>query len=270
MTLLAETAERDARGKTAAIYSELKRLGGVPMVALIFRHLATIPGGLEWAWEAIGPAWSEGRLQEAAWRIARDAPLDPVAPISREALALLDVDDAALDEIRVVLDAYNRANPENMLSVLCLVRLLEGGQAPHGRALRPWAPPEPPGPLVPMADVTQLSPEVTRVLDLVAVKAEPAGPRVVQSLYRHFCHRPRFLALAVTLLRPRFDDGSIGNGVARLGAAMNAAADEIVRGLWAPPAPNPAIGTACVRFGGSVIPQMIMVGRLLHHALPPR
>lgn len=268
--LLAETAERDAQGKTAAIYSELKRLGGVPMVALIFRHLATIPGGLEWAWEAIGPAWSEGRLQEAAWRIADETPRDPIALMSREALALLDVDDRALDEIRVVLDAYNRANPENMLSVLCLVRLLQGGEAPHGRELRPWTPPAPPGPLVPMADVTKLPAELSRVLDLVDAPGEPGGPRVVQGLYRHFCHRPRFLALVVTLLRQRFDDGSIGRGVATLGAAMSAAADEIVRGLWAPPAPNPGIGTACVRFGGAVIPQMIMVGRLLDQALPPR
>ena len=270
MALLAETAEHDARGKTAAIYTELKRLGGVPMVALIFRHLATIPGGLEWAWEAIGPAWSEGRLQEAAWRIAGDVPLEPITAISRDTLAALDVDGFALDEIRVVLDAYNRANPENMLSVLCLVRLLDGGLAPNERTLRPWTPPSPPGPLVAMADVTKLSPEVTRVLDLVAAPGEPGGPRVVQSLYRHFCHRPRFLALAATLLRQRFDDGTVGHGVARLGAAMSAAADEIVRGLWAPPAPNPAIGTACVRFGGSVIPQMIMVGRLLDQALPPR
>src|SRR6185436_2132253 len=60
VALLAELAERDATGGKAAIYAELKRLGGVPMVALIFRHLATRSGVLEWAWEAIGPAWRTG------------------------------------------------------------------------------------------------------------------------------------------------------------------------------------------------------------------
>ena len=63
MSFLPELSERDAVGEKAAIYAEMKRLGGVPMVALIFRHLATIPGGIEWTWGAIVPAWREGRLQ---------------------------------------------------------------------------------------------------------------------------------------------------------------------------------------------------------------
>jgi len=67
---LPELAERDASGETAAIYAEIRRLGGVPMVALIFRHLATLPGALEWMWAALGPSWRSGELQEAAWRIA--------------------------------------------------------------------------------------------------------------------------------------------------------------------------------------------------------
>ena len=77
MSFLTELSERDARGDTAAIYAEMKRLGGVPMVALIFRHLATLPGALEWTWGAIGPAWRDGRLQEAAWKIARETPMEP-------------------------------------------------------------------------------------------------------------------------------------------------------------------------------------------------
>jgi len=68
--LLPELSERDARGEKAGIYAEMKELGAVPMVALIFRHLATLPGGLEWTWAAIGPAWRSGRLQEAACRPA--------------------------------------------------------------------------------------------------------------------------------------------------------------------------------------------------------
>jgi hypothetical protein len=80
-------SERDASGEKAAIFAEMKRLGGVPMVALIFRHLATLPGGIEWAWGVLEPAWRQGHLQEAAWRIARSAPMDPIAAIPRAALA---------------------------------------------------------------------------------------------------------------------------------------------------------------------------------------
>jgi hypothetical protein len=267
--LLPELAERDATGEKARIYAEMKRFGAVPMVALIFRHIATLPGGIEWLWSSIGPAWRSGELQEAAWRIAREAPLQPLAPISRPALAALGVDEAGLGEIRVVLEAYNRANPENMLSVLCVLRLVEGRTATVTKEARAWSPPSIPGPLVAMGDVTQMRREVAELLDLVAAPGVPGAPRVIQSLYRHFLHRPAFLALAVTLLRERFGDGSIDRSVAAIGTSMNVAADEIVAGLSAPPAPHPGIRTVCERFGGAVIPQMIVVGALLERALPP-
>ena len=269
MAFLPELSECDATGEKAAIYAEMKRLGGVPMVALIFRHLATLPSGIEWVWSAIGPAWKAGRLQEEAWRIAREAPLEPIAAIPREALAALEVDPAGLREIRTVCEAYNRANPENMLTVLCLVRLLGGARASRSMEERAWTPPPAPGPLAPMADVATLPAEVTALLDLVAAPAEPGSPRVVQSLYRHFAHRPQFLALAITLLLQRLRDGSIDRSVAAISAAMNTAADELVRGVSAPPAPDPGVGVALRHFGGIVIPQMIVVGALLERALPP-
>ena len=266
--LLPELAERDAGGDKARIYAEMKRLGAVPMVALIFRHIATLPGGLEWLWSAIGPAWRSGELQEAAWRIAREAPMQPLASISRPALEALGVDDAGLDQIRVVLQAYNRANPENMLTVLCVLRLVEGRTAAVTKPARAWSPPPIPGPLVAMGDVTHMPREVGELLDLVAAPGAPGAPRVIQSLYRHFLHRPAFLALAVTLLRQRFEDGSIERSVEAIRAAMSTMADEVVTGLSAPPAPHPGIRTVCERFGGAVIPQMIVVGALLERALP--
>jgi hypothetical protein len=268
VSFLPELAEREAAGEKAAIYGEIKRLGGVPMVALIFRHLATLPGGVEWMWTAIGPAWRAGRVQEAAWRIAKAAPLWPIAPMPRAALAALDMDDAALDEVRIVLEAYNRANPENMLSVLCMARLAGGAQASRPLEPRAWSPPPARVPLAPMIDIATMPREVGALFDLVAAPNPDGGPRVVQSLYRHFGHRRAFLALAVTLLRERFDDGSIDRGVAAISAEMNRAADELAGGLCAPPAPHPGIREICVRFGGAVIPQMIVAGRLLEEALP--
>ena len=268
MALLPELAERDAVGEQAAIYAEMKRLGGVPMVALIFRHIATFPGGIEWMWQAIGPAWRAGRLQEEAWRIARAAPLVPIARIPQEALAALGVDAAGLREVRIACHAYNRANPENMLTVLCIERLLGGARASRAAEERAWTPPPAPTPLVPMIDVTKMTRDVAALLDLVAAPGEPGSPRVVQSLYRHFGHRPQFLALGITLLLQRFQDGSIDRAVDGIRAEMIAAADRLVQETSAPPAPDPAIGDAVRRFGGRVIPQMIVVGRLLEDALP--
>jgi hypothetical protein len=268
VALLAELAERDASGEKARIYAELKRLGGVPMVALIFRHLATRAGVLEWAWEAIGPAWRAGVLQETAWRIAREEPLAPIATVPFAALAPLGVEADDLRAMHAVLEAYNRANPENMLSMLCLLRLFDGARASTPLGERAWTPPPAPVLALPMVDVATMSPELSALLDVVAAPGEPGGARVIQSLYRHIAQRPAFLALCVTLLRQRLDDGSIDAATASVVARMNAAADEIVRGLQAPRVPDPAVRAVVERFSGGVIPQMIVVGRLLEVALP--
>jgi hypothetical protein len=268
---LPELAERDADPGTGAVYGELKRLGGVPMVALIFRHLATLPGGLGWAWAAIGPAWRSGALQETAWDVARRSPLEPLAPIPREALDVLGVDGAGLEEVHAVLRAYNRANPVNLLSVLCLSRLAAGAAAsPALPALapRPWQPPAVSPPLVPMAELATLPPALARLLDLVADPGGAGRPRLVPSLYRHLLHRPGLLALVVTLLQPRLRDGSITRSSEAIQAAMNAAADRIVPTLSAPPAPHPGVQPALQRFGGGVIARMIVVGALIERALP--
>lgn len=265
MALLPELAESAASGEKARIYAEMRRLGAVPMVALIFRHLATLPGGIEWTWNAIGPAWRSGTLQEMAWKIAGDAPVEPLAPFPREALAALGVDDAGVEEIRNVARAYNLANPVNLLTVTCLSRALDGAQATVALDHRAWTPPPAPDPLVAMTAPSDMSPEVTALLELVAAPGGSGGPRVVQSLYRHFAHRPQFLALLVTALLPRFRDGSIDRGVIAIRSAMDRAADAIVPKLSAPPAPDPGIGAAFERFG-FVIPQMIVVGSLIFSA----
>jgi hypothetical protein len=269
--LLPELPERDATGRTKEIYEEMKHLGGVPMVALIFRHLATLPGALEWTWDAIGPAWRAGRVQQAAWKIAREVPLKPLARIRPPVLVALGLDEEARQGIRHVVTAYDRANPENMLSILCLLRLLNGASA---RAPSPasgegsWVPPPAPGPLPPMIDVATMPSEISALFDLLATPGQTEGPRVVQSLYRHFGHLPGFLALVVTLVRHRLDDGSIEREANQIHSRMSREADDIVSSLSAPAAPHPGIEPVCRRFTGTVIPQMIVVGRLLNEALP--
>ena len=46
MTPLPEVAERDAPPEIAAIYDEMRRFTRLPLVNLIYRHLASMPGAL--------------------------------------------------------------------------------------------------------------------------------------------------------------------------------------------------------------------------------
>ena len=119
--VFAELPQDAAPPHIRAIYDEICRWAAVPMVALIFRNLATHHGVLEEVWESVGPLFRSGRIQEAAWRTARTATLDGlVPPIEAHARAVIGLTDDALASVRNTLDAYNRANPVNLLTMLCL------------------------------------------------------------------------------------------------------------------------------------------------------
>ena len=124
--LLAELPESDAAGELRRIYGEIRRLSGVPMVALIWRHLATLPGALEWAWSLVEPAMRAGAVQQAAWQLAAQARVPRQAAIAAAALRAAGIGEADERAIAEVLDAYNRANPVNFMMVRCLSLHLAG------------------------------------------------------------------------------------------------------------------------------------------------
>src|ERR1700709_1343831 len=80
--LLAELSEAAATGRIAEIYDEIRRFSGVPYVSSLQRYLATMPGVLEWAWDAVRPALVSGVVQETGWRLAKAARLSAAGPVS--------------------------------------------------------------------------------------------------------------------------------------------------------------------------------------------
>src|SRR5277367_6397659 len=99
--VLSETSEADASHHIRMIYDEIRELCGVPMVALIFRHLATHPGVLEEAWEAIGPSFRAGQIQETACQIARSTvPSGLLPPIEANARVVLGLIGEDLVKVR--------------------------------------------------------------------------------------------------------------------------------------------------------------------------
>ena len=134
---LAELPEHMATGDIQAIFANLKRHVGV--VALIYRHLATFPGALEGAWRIMGPMFESGVIHARAARVRNAVHDDPALRWSAFQAALRDqFGPEDLAGIGHVLDAYNRANPTNILGVLVLARVsLERRQklAPRRRPL---------------------------------------------------------------------------------------------------------------------------------------
>lgn len=266
-----EIAEADAPPPIDAIYAEIRRTTAAPMTALIWRHLATMPGVLSGIWAVLGPLYRGGYLQEAAWGIAGIATqAAPASAVTPDTLRAAGLDDAAIAGYGRVLAAYNRVNPVNFVAARVLSHRLGAGDRPGGPPLptRAWQPPATLAPMPPMAPVSAMSATQRRQVD--ALNADPRLDRtgVVPSLYRHLVGWPALLTLIHDDLGPRCASGEIGRHVARVAAALDTEAARLATSLDPIPglAGHAGVTQTLSRFS-LMIPEMVLLGRLMQRGL---
>ena len=272
--MLAELRESDATGEIAGIYDQIRRLWAVPYVSSLQRHLATRPGWLEWTWAALGPAFTSGVAQAAAWRAADGLAVPRLAPLSRDALAVWGVDAAGEAAIRATCASFVRVSPVNLVLSGLLRRLLTG-ERPTGADEHPPAltPPAPLGPLPALADPAALPPAQRAVLATLGTTV--TGQIFVPGLYRMLASWPAFLAHVATVLRPHLDDAATRAAGQRLLAAVDALIPRVFASLPALPArpPMPPAAQfpevlAALDTYRKTSPEMVVFGRMLGDALP--
>ncbi len=273
--LVAEIPEEAATGEIARIYDEMRIYCAVPYVSTLQRHVATMPGCLEWMWAALRPAFVSGDIPETAWRLAGSVEVAPLPPLSDSALRVFGVDEPAAETIRAVCELFVRVSPINLLFAACVRRLLEGetGQG-QGASPAAWTPPAPVPALPPMADPVALAPDPAAVL-LQLGDAAPGGAIVVPGLYRFLARWPGYLAHIATELGPRFHDPATRSACDAIANRITDAAPEILSRLPAfadgPPPPDAAQTTAILaaldHYKGTS-PEMVIFGTLLRDALP--
>jgi len=272
--MLEELGEADARGEIAQLYDEMRRLTGVRYVSSMQRHLATRPGWIEWAWGAVRPAFASGAAQEAAWRLSETAEIEPLAPISREALRVLGLNGEDERSIRSICDNFIRVSPTNILFGGLLRRLLEGAKPSGAASLeRDWTPPPPLDPLPSLVDLATIAPDLRALVMRFSV--EVAGEPFVPGLYRLIARWPGFTAHVATVLGPRLDDPRVVEACAALAGRIDAEAARLVAFLPPAGAPPPARDEAeiaeivgALRSYGAISPQLIVHARLIRNALP--
>lgn len=254
-------AEADATGETAALFADIRAVLGVGVVNLIWRHLATIEGALPWAWAVVRPAYADGSL--AAVAATLETPTAP--PLPPEVLASAGVDDAALAAVRGVMAAYARTNPLALVALSALALRLEGAAVtPVPVAAAPIAAAALPLPPLPRDLAPATVALVRRLNALGATRADA----VLATMYRHLAHWPPMLALAWAVLAPRSADGSLPAAIAACRAEARTAAARLP--LPDPPplpgAARAAVADALDRFGGEVLPRMVVACGLLRGA----
>ena len=274
LPLLAELSEEQARGDIQQIYQEIRHLSAVPMVALIWRHLATLPGTLEWAWNFLAPAMRAGVLQQIAWDLAEKARIPRQATIDVAALRAVGMSEEDQRGITDTLDAYNRANPVNIVMVRCLSLHLAGKTgATHSQDWPHWQPPPAPPALLPMINPEAMSPTVHALALLLTDRRSDAAPStLLPSLYRHLAHWPAFLGFASVLVPPEFE--AIDAAAAQMRQQVDLKCASLTSRLVPAadqPAPTGQQSTQLIRALEQFsirIPEMVVIGNLLRAALP--
>lgn len=209
---LTELKESDASGRIAEIYTDIRYSLGVPMVNLIFRHLATVPDCLEWLWEQVGSLYVSGALTAAAADITAQQSV-PALALAREDLLNCGLDAGAVEAVRATCAAYARANPANLIALhaldLILAMNLQDSGARKSKAFSA-ANAQPcvraavvaVTPLPPMGNLQTLPGTTVAMLRALAIQVHGEDGPIIPSFYRHFTPWPAFLGLLHDKLVP--------------------------------------------------------------------
>ena len=267
-TYLAEVPVGAARGETARIYDEIRRLTGGPLVAFVYRHLATFPGALEALWRSVAPLLERGELQTRAWESAARAWTGPVADSGsiRHELGASGLEGACR-----VIDAYNRGNPVN-LAVVSVIRAAAGSPGVPAQSppqTQQWTPPAPLPPIIAIPAATDLDATLLERVDAFGKSAGTGEPLLVPTLYRHLSAWPALIDFTIQEVRPRLADGRFAAATDRFRLEIEQLATDLAQRHVVPVEPvlaTPAVRNAFDRFA-PVIPEMVVVGHFLRRAL---
>lgn len=212
---VAAIVEADARGEIADIFVDIRATLGVGVVNLVWRHLATMPGALQWVWAAAKPLYL-GPAPLAADDLRRSMDMPSITPFSGDTLASAGLDNGACAAIRNVLDSYHHTNALALVVLSAILISVErkDNSAPRLSAVEVAGKPMPPMVLPRLTPINEMAPSLVRLIEELNRFGEDSDPTLVASMYRHLSHWPSYLALTRTLLAPLHYGGDLRRLVA--------------------------------------------------------
>ncbi len=257
--MFAEIRPADAPPAIAAIYADIRAVSGVPMVNLIWRHFAALPGVLEWAWTTARPLVASGPMAAARARVAAAVALPAITKPTDEALARAGLDDAAaLAALRAMIAAYVRGNVTNVIALTALRLRLDAPDRPAAR-LSPGLPPPAAPPLPPLARIEALPAGLAAAVRALAARHDGTGDGVIPSLYLALAPWPGVVEALARWLGPLYAPAAMR---AARASTLRAAEQEAASMLPAiGPAPDglAAMRPTLDRFTRLVIPDLVPV-----------
>ena len=204
--------EAEATGEIAECYADIRKSLGMPFVNLVWRNLASVPGGLMWAWTTMKPLYKHGAVYEEARELRDQQELPTVPRLPRAALRAVGVDTKAEVSIMAAIDGYDRGNPLNIVSFSALMSRLRGEKPTEPPPEKVNAGPESPltGETPKMLNLDQMDDVAADMVKAVNLLGARGAAREIQvSLPRNLAHWPGFLALYWTILAPLHENGQL-------------------------------------------------------------
>jgi len=266
---LSEISESAASGSVAALYADIRAVLGVDLVNLIYRHLATVPGGLEWAWANLRPHFQSGEIDAQAELLRND--VRGAFPSWPEDFAFAPSHPSELTSAAGLTQVYNINNSRNLIAFR---HLLDESAV-----------------LTPMATVTNLrttSAQTSNANPLPAIPSweaisavdretvirinrlgESQEPTIVGSLYRHLALWPSLLGGLEPALMRIDARGDITRALAFTAESSRniARAHPLSMPITAPEAVDGSLLARLRAFVDVTIPKMVPVGLAIESAL---
>lgn len=266
--------EADATGEIGALYEDIRATLGVPVVNLIWRHLAIFPGGLAWAWESLKPLYASGAIAAEAAAL-RDGIEVPTLPgLTSSVLAAAGLGAADIARIRMILASYERSNAMNIVALGALLARLEGTTAQkEATAAGGQTDESVEGTMPPLLTLDEMSPEVRTLVE--AMNGVGGRTKILASMYRHLANWPPYLALLSVLLAPYAAEGRLEPVILGVIAEGRRRAAALAGDLATPDTALDAkseadMRAALNRFIDGPIGKMIAVVPLIQQAMPER
>jgi hypothetical protein len=241
--ILDEIPESAATGEIATIYADVRTALGVPLVNLVFRNMAAVPGCLPWAWACLKPIYSGQTIHRVG------AEMCALAGTVNLAASPIDL-GLPKGAIAATLESYIRANPINLLGLDILKRGLKGSSGEEGAGTP--AAVAPITDLLPMADIKRLPDvTVTRLRAMAHLLHGEDGP-VIPSVFRHFATSSRALdtiSQVMTDLKAGHQLDALGRRMAEHGRAA------VSRLVVTPPSPPTAATAATIERLAKIFPE---------------
>jgi hypothetical protein len=269
---VATITEADASGEVGDIYADIRATLGVPVVNLIWRHLATFPGGLPWAWQSLKPLYASGVVAAQAAALRSGLAVPALTGLSGPALAAAGLGQDDLARITMILDSYERSNAMNIIALGALLTRLEGTASATGEPVPEASKADPvEGEMPTLLTLDAMPPHVSALVqDLNRIGGRD---EILASMYRHLAHWPAYLALVHTLIAPFAAEGRLEPLIQGVIAEGRHRAAQITGGL-ALPEQTPAdkiqadMRAALTLFIDGPIGKMITIVPLIRQAMP--